>query len=157
MEIAEISSLETLCDEQIRIYYDILEIPIEDIPERFKAFHDQLIWINVLKNVKVHRTLLLAFNKHNDIDPMLLSIENKQLEESPKIILIAAISLLQLYVIQNFVFKISDSKLFKECLHFVEDFLSVTDKELNIEAIDYSLDVDDANVFHLGIFYINFN
>lgn len=154
MEITEISSLETLCDEQIHIYYDLLEIPIEDIPERFKAFHNQLIWINILKNVNVHRTLLLVFNQHqdnNNDDRKLISTETKkQLEESPKIILIAAVSLLQLFVIQNFVFKISDSKPFKECLHFVEDFLSVTDKDLNIEAIDYSLDVDDATVFHLA-------
>lgn len=148
-QLNEIDCLEEFCHQQISIYFKLLyENPnnnyLPEEPEIPINLNDPLIWFIILNDKKVHSLLQEVFYDQNEN-----SIE-RWLKNPNKILLITGISSLNIFVIHNFISDLSSCYQFQTVQKFVTEFLS----DKIIARYNYSLNVDDANVFHLGIYEI---
>ncbi|UXI19368.1 chondroitin 4-sulfotransferase [Sarcoptes scabiei] len=100
-------------------------------------FNNELIWLDLLKNYSVRRTLTSIFAR-----PFPNEIELESIER----ILLAAISSLQIFSVQNHLQLIDTNynKSYKECEIFTREFFDLESKELQILSIEYSLTIDQT-------------
>ncbi|OTF82558.1 tetratricopeptide repeat protein [Euroglyphus maynei] len=111
---------------------------------------DKLIWLEILKNLEIRQALTSMFrNYQNDVAEIK---GHKHLNDRAGKLLVGAISCLQLYAIDNFLFHIDPSqrKSYDDCLEFVKDFFSHADENYDNHCIEYSLDIDGETISPLA-------
>ncbi|XP_027199162.1 tetratricopeptide repeat protein 27 [Dermatophagoides pteronyssinus] len=143
-------SLEFFCDQMLHRYYDLLidhqSVGQSTMPMTYIHFKDELIWLEILRNLEIRQALTSMFRKDEE------SFDNikgpKNLDDRVGKLLVGAISCLQLYVIDNFLFHIdrSQKKSYDDCLEFVKDFFTLDDENCDIHCIEYSLDIDGETI-----------
>ncbi|KPM04629.1 tetratricopeptide repeat protein 4, partial [Sarcoptes scabiei] len=107
-------------------------------------FNNELIWLDLLKNYSVRRTLTSIFAR-----PFPNEIELESIER----ILLAAISSLQIFSVQNHLQLIDTNynKSYKECEIFTREFFDLESKELQILSIEYSLTIDQTCCIYTAV------
>ena len=154
----EYDSLEIFCDTMLHRYYDLLidhhQFIVESImPITYVHFKNELIWLEILKNREIRQALTSMFRNYQKDEENFVEIKGaKQLIDRTGKLLVGAISCLQLYVIDNFLFHIdrSQKKSYDDCLEFVIDFFNLESKNGDIHCIEYSLDIDGETISPLA-------
>lgn len=99
--------------------------------------YNSLIWFDILNKDDVQEVIMANFYEEDKKLEKVLS-----LPDLSRILLIAGVSSLNLFVIENFINDISLFPQFETVIAFINDFLS--------DDLNYSLNIDDADIFHLG-------